>query len=316
VVLGYISPDWFNGGSMRLDKDAAQRGIKRALGDPLGVSPEKAAWGIHLVATSNMENALRIVSVERGRDPRRYAMLAFGGAGPLHAARLARSVGIPTVIVPYGAGVGSAMGLLQAAPRIDVTTTRVMRLDAQQSGRAIANLFQELEAQASHDAKRMSPAVKPQWSRYAQMRYAGQGFEIHVDLPPGPIDDDYGQKAIDAFKQAYLRRHKFVDPEGCVEAVDWTLVATVPSHGPGPALGRRQSSNHPRRGKRLAWFPETSGFTETAVVDRAALADGVGIAGPAIIEDPDCTAVVLPGDVARMSDNGHIIIEINGEVLQ
>ena len=106
------------------------RGIKRAIADPLGISTEEAAWGIHLVATSNMENALRIVSVERGRDPRRYAMVAFGGAGPLHAARLARAVGIPTVIVPYGAGVGSAIGLLQAEPRIDVTLTRVMRLDA------------------------------------------------------------------------------------------------------------------------------------------------------------------------------------------
>ena len=316
VVLGYISPDWFNGGSMHLDKEAAQRGIKRAIGDPLGVPTEKAAWGIHLVATSNMENALRLVSVERGRDPRRYAMVAFGGAGPLHAARLARSVGIPTVIVPDGAGVGAAMGLLQAEPRLDVTTTRVMRLDAQQSGREIASVYQELAAQASHDAKRMSPAAKPQWSRYAQMRYAGQGFEIHVDLPPGPIDDGYGQKAINAFKQAYLRRHKFVDAEGSVEAVDWTLVATVPSNGAGAALGRRQSAGKARRGKRLAWFPETGGYTETTVVDRAALAGGASIAGPAIIEDPDCTAVVLPGDVARMSDNGHIIIEINREALQ
>ena len=96
---------------------------------------QQAAWGIHLVATSNMENALRLVSVERGRDPRRYAMVAFGGAGPLHAARLARSIGIPTVIVPYGAGVGSAIGLLEAEPRIDVTTTRVMRLAADSSER-------------------------------------------------------------------------------------------------------------------------------------------------------------------------------------
>ena len=141
VVLGYISPDWFNGGTMRLDKEAAARGIKRAIADPLGVSTEEAAWGIHLVATSNMENALRIVSVERGRDPRSYAMVAFGGAGPLHAARLARAVGIPTVIVPYGAGVGSAIGLLQAEPRIDVTLTRVMHLDATQSGRAIAGVY-------------------------------------------------------------------------------------------------------------------------------------------------------------------------------
>ncbi len=96
---------------------------RRKIADPLGISTAEAAWGIHLVATSNMENALRIVSVERGRDPRRYAMVAFGGAGPLHAARLARAVGIPTVIVPSGAGVGSAIGLLEADPRIDVTTT-------------------------------------------------------------------------------------------------------------------------------------------------------------------------------------------------
>jgi N-methylhydantoinase A/oxoprolinase/acetone carboxylase beta subunit len=316
VVLGYISPDWFNGGAMRLDKGAAERGIKRAIADPLGVSTEEAAWGIHLVATSNMENALRIVSVERGRDPRRYAMVAFGGAGPLHAARLARSVGIPVVIVPHGAGVGSAMGLLQAEPRVDVTTTRVMRLDAERSGREIAAIYKELEAQASRDGRRMSPSARPLWSRYAQMRYAGQGFEIHVDLPPDPIDDGYGRKAIDAFKQAYMRRHKFLDPEGSVEAVDWTLVATIPSSGDGAALGRWQHPGKPRRGKRLAWFPEAGGNTQTTVADRTALADGAAIVGPAIIEDPDCTVIVLPGDVARMSGKGHIIIEINSEASQ
>src|SRR5262245_12061074 len=145
------------------------------------------------------------------------------------------------------------------------------------------------------------------------MRYAGQGFEIHVDLPPGPIDDGYGQKAIDAFKQAYLRRHRFLDPEGSVEAVDWTLVATIPANGGGAGLGWRQDAGEPRRGKRLAWFPEAGGYTETQVVNRSALAGGATIVGPAIIEDPDCTAVVLSGDAARMNDKGHIIIEINSE---
>jgi N-methylhydantoinase A len=310
VVLGYISPEWFNGGSMRLDKDAAHRGIKRVIADPLGISTEQAAWGIHIVATANMENALRIVSVERGRDPRRYTMMAFGGAGPLHAARLARAVGIPTVIVPYAAGVGSAVGLLEAEPRIDVTLTKVMQLDAKQSGRDIAGVYKELEARATRDAKRISQAGKPQWSRYAQMRYAGQGFEIHVNLPPGPIDDDYGQKAIDAFKQAYLRKHKFLDAQGLVEAVDWTLVATIPSRAAGPMLGRNRAVTQPRRGTRKAYFPEAGGYTDTAIADRNALAGGVGICGPAIVEDPDCTAVVLPGDVARVNHKGHIIIDI------
>jgi N-methylhydantoinase A len=240
-------------------------------------------------------------------------MVAFGGAGPLHAARMARSVGIPAVIVPSGAGVGSAMGLLQAEPRIDVTATRLVRLDAERSGREIRDIYEELEARASQDARRMSPGGEPHWSRYAQMRYAGQGFEVHVDLPAGQIDDGYGQRAIDAFKQAYLRRHNFLDPEGSVEAVDWTLVATIPSNGGAAALGARQNPGEPRLGKRLAWFPEVGGYMETSVVDRTALAGGARIAGPAIIEDPDCTAVVLPGDVARMSGKGHIVIEINSE---
>jgi N-methylhydantoinase A len=313
VVLGYISPEWFNGGSMRLDKAAAARGIKRAIADPLGVCTEDAAWGIHLLATSNMENALRIVSVELGRDPRRYTMVAFGGAGPLHAARLARSVGIPTIIVPYGAGVGSAMGLLQAEPRIDVTITRVMLLDTERSSREIAAVYKELEVQASRDVKRISREGKPQWSRYAQMRYCGQGFEIHVDLPPGPIDDGYGRKAINAFKQAYLRRHKFLDPEGAVEAVDWTLIAIIPSRGGDAILGHRRMPAEPRREMRPVWFAETGGYTDTTILNRAALAAGATTPGPAIIEDPDCTAVVLPGDVARLSDKGHIIIDINNE---
>jgi N-methylhydantoinase A/oxoprolinase/acetone carboxylase beta subunit len=314
VVLGYISPDWFNAGSMRLDAEAAASGIKLAIADPLGIPTAQAAWGVHLVATSNMENALRIVSVERGRDPRRYAMVAFGGAGPLHAARMARSVGIPTVIVPYGAGVGSAIGLLEAAPRIDVTTTRIMRVDAgSASSEAIAALYRTLEAQALSDVKRISARAEPQWSRYAQMRYAGQGFEIHVDLPAGPIDAGYAARAIEAFKEAYQRKHKFLDPEGTIEAVDWTLVATIPSGAGAAVLGRSQGAGRGvRAGTRQAWFPEAGGFTETRIIDRQALASGA-VTGPAIIEDPDCTAVILPGDTARLSPQGHIIIDILAE---
>src|SRR5262249_5613105 len=160
---------------------------------PLGLTAQQAAWGIHLVATSNMENALRLVSVERGRDPRRYALIAFGGAGPLHAARMARSIGIPTVIVPHGAGGGSAVGLLEAEPRFDVSATRVMRLAPDSSG-AIEDVYRGLDMQLRDVLERggqgeqgdqAHQAGHLRWSRYAQMRYAGQGFEIHVDLPDG-----------------------------------------------------------------------------------------------------------------------------------
>jgi N-methylhydantoinase A len=148
------------------------------------------------------------------------------------------------------------------------------------------------------------------------MRYSGQGFEIHVDLPPGPIEDHYAQLASEAFKQAYLRRHKFLDPEGSIEGVDWTLVATIPSRGVDPTRVRRQWPMTARRETRSAWFPETGGYTDTTIVDRTALVGGSSIVGPAIIEDPDCTTVVLPGDTAHLSANGHIIIEIRKEAAQ
>jgi N-methylhydantoinase A len=308
VVLGYISPDWFNAGTMRLDAEAAADGIARRIGEPLGISAQQAAWGIHLVATSNMENALRLVSVERGRDPRRYAMIAFGGAGPLHAARMARSIGIPTVIVPYGAGVGSAIGLLEAEPRFDVTTTRVLRL-APDSSHAIASIYRALEAQVRADMERGGQGGTLRWLRTAQMRYAGQGFEIHVDLPHGPIDEGYAGRAIEAFKEAYMRKHRFLDAEGSIEAVDWTLVAIAASDN-AEARHRKVEAGIGRTGTRRAWFPEGGGYVETSVLDRQALAGLGHITGPAIVEDPDSTAVILPGDVARISGAGHLIIDI------
>jgi N-methylhydantoinase A len=318
VVLGYISPDWFNAGAMRLDADAADDGIRRRIGEPLGISAQQAAWGIHLVATSNMENALRLVSVERGRDPRRYALIAFGGAGPLHAARMARSIGILTVIVPYGAGVGSAVGLLEAEPRFDVSATRVTRLASDSSSAIDAvyrALYRTLDMQLRTAMERGSQggqgdqARHQRWSRYAQMRYAGQGFEIHVDLPEGPIDESYASRAIEAFKQAYMRKHRFLDAEGTIEAVDWTLVATVSSEAAelGPA---KIGAGGTRAGTRKAWFPEAGGYVEARVLNRQALAALGQITGPAIIEDPDSTAIILPGDAARISRAGHLIIDI------
>jgi N-methylhydantoinase A len=244
-------------------------------------------------------------------------MVAFGGAGPLHAARLARAVGIPGVIVPYGAGVGSAIGLLEADPRIDVTITKVMRLDAEARGADIAALYRDLEARARDAARRIAPDGEPTWSRTAQMRYAGQGFEIHVELPPSAIDADYAARAVAAFNQAYLGKHKFLDPEGVVEVVDWTLVATIPSRNRKAALlgCAAGKSAEGCRSTRRAWFPEAGGFVDTQVVDRACLAAAGGIAGPAIVQDRDSTAVILPGDSAHISPRGHLIIDIAREAL-
>lgn len=316
VVLGYISPDWFNAGAMSLDSDAAHRGIADAIAEPLGVTPEEAAWGVHLIATGNMENALRLVSVERGRDPRKYAMVAFGGAGPLHAARLARNVGIPAVIVPAGAGVGSAIGLLQADPRLDITATSVLRFDAGDTAADLARIYAGLEERARNEIDRVSPGAEVVWRRYAQMRYAGQGFEIHVDLPGGPIDEGYPATVKTAFDQAYMQRNKFLDTDGTIEGVDWSLAASLTRHDASavrptaaPATHRGGADSMERT--RACWFPESGGFIATRIITRADLEHGDTITGPAIVEDPDCTVVVPPGDSIRRTPDGHLFIEIS-----
>jgi N-methylhydantoinase A len=258
-----------------------------------------------------MENALRLVSIERGRDPRHYAMVAFGGAGPLHAARMARSIGIPKVIVPNGAGIGSAIGLLDAEPRIDATVTRVMRLGPD-SANDIAAVYRMLEARVRDDLERHGQGGELRWSRSAQMRYVGQGFEVHVDLPQGPIDATYAERTMQAFNQTYRRKHRFLDAEGTIEVVDWTLVGTLASRSAPTNRGTRLERSVRRAGTRKAWFPEAAGYTDTTVLCRQALAECGRIEGPAIIEDPDSTTVILPRDVARISPTGSIIIDIAG----
>ena len=313
LVLGYLNPDYFNGGAIRLDRAAAEADIARTIGDPLGLATGEAAWGIHAVANSNMERAMRIMSLERGRDPRRYSLVAFGGAGPLHASRLARALSIPRVIVPHGAGVGSAIGLLRADPRIDVLQTRVLTLD-ESAAPAIAAIYAELEEQARADLSRLGMAGAPRWSRFAYMRYAGQGYEVRADLPDGDISGDYAARAMAMFHDAYERQYRYRDPDAAIEAVDWYLVASLPVRRDGAAnrfTGDAEGARPPAR--RNAYFPETGGYIEVAVIDRAAMAVEETVPGPALIEEADSTTVVLPGDRASVSPRGHLILEIEGK---
>lgn len=314
VTLGYINPGYFNGGAMALDLAAARAGITREVADPLGIDVGMAAWGIHAVANSNMETAMRVISVERGRDPRRYVLVAFGGAGPLHAARLARSLGIPKVVVPHGAGVGSAIGLLDADSRIDVSVTRILPLTGDADA-PIAAIFEELEARAWRELRRVREDAAPRWSRRAYLRHAGQGFEINVRLPDGPIGPGYGRACLERFFESYERSYGYRDSDAQVEGVDWQLEATL--GGPGEveaavsALARRTGTPRPVA-TRTCYFPEATGWIDCTVVDRDGLAPGERVQGPAIIEERESTTVVLPGDVAALSERGHLVITIGG----
>ncbi len=313
LVLGYLNPDYFNGGAMALDRGGAEDGIKRAIGDPLGLSLGEAAWGIHTVANSNMERAMRIVSLERGRDPRRYAMVAFGGAGPIHATRLARALSVPRVIVPHGAGIGSAFGLLQAEPRIDVSQTRVLTLKAGAVS-AIAEIYTELETQARADLARLGMAGIPRWSRFAYMRYAGQGYEVRTDLPGGAVDEMFIASAAEMFHTGYERLYRYRDADAAIEAVDWYLVASLPVSDRAESSGFEETDGAGRPpARRRAYFPESGGYTEIQVLDRTGLRVGERVEGPALIEETDSTTLVLPGDRAAISPRGHLVIDIGGE---
>ena len=312
LVLGYLDPEYFNDGAFTLDIAAARDAIQSKIAKPLDLSTEDAAWGIHLIATNNMEHAIRIVSVERGRDPRRYAMVAFGGAGPLHAARLARKIGVPQVIIPKNAGVGSAVGLLGADARLDASATRLIRLK-ETTGDTLRQLYKELEKRVRQDLDRMALPGEPIWSRFAYMRFSGQGFEIHVPLPAGPIDDAYPQSAEDAFRRAYATRHQFSDTQASVEAVDWYLVATIETAKGTPGVIAKSSDAGSSLRTRPAFFPDAGGWLETRILNRGDLVPGNPLEGPAIVADPDSTAVIPPGDIVEATKNGHLVIRIGTE---
>lgn len=310
LVLGYLNPDYFNGGAMQLSKGSGEA-IDRDVGIPLGLSREESAWGIHSIANANMERAMRIVSIERGRDPRRYVMVAFGGAGPLHAARLARALEVPQMIIPRGAGVGSALGLLVAKQKIDVALTRVLRLSGgcQQS---IADIFAEIESRAQVQTASMNAGGKVTIERSASMHHVGQGYEIRVVLPPGPIDGGYEDAVKNAFFIAYQKEYGYKDTQSVIEVTDWYVQATIATEKRGAEirLSTPKATGNPIVGERLAYFPEAGGMTPTKVVNRYALRPGQRISGPALVEERESTTVVLPGDTLFLTERGNLMIEI------
>ncbi len=309
LVLGYLDPNYFNGGAMKLDVEAAAKAVDDTIGNQLGLTTDEAAWGIHSVANANMERAMRIVSLERGRDPRKYAMVAFGGAGPLHACRLARALHVPRVIVPRAAGVGSAVGLLVADHKVDATVTRILALSAGAAA-TVGTVFSELEERARNQAASLQGKGDAEVKRSAWMRHVGQGYEIRVDLPDGRVDEAYIAAMREAFLAAYMREYGYIDRDAEIEVTDWYVAATIMASRRKIAA-RVESAGARRPNKeRPAYFPELGGKIPCQVVDRYAIKRGETITGPVLIEEREATTVVLPGDTASVSLAGHLVIEI------
>jgi N-methylhydantoinase A/oxoprolinase/acetone carboxylase beta subunit len=321
LLLGYLDPAFFLGGRMALDTEAADRALRAQVAEPLDLDLGRAAWGVHRVANAAMERALRIMSIERGRDPRRYALVAFGGAGPLHAARLARSLAIPAVLVPPGAGVGSALGLLAAPLRFDLTVTRPLALDSG-AGPVIVRELAELRTRLLAGA-RLAPDPPPAFSHALTMRYRGQGHELHVDIPTDLEQSTAARRASEAFAEAYRRAYGYLQEDAPVEIVDWSVTARVPAGlGPpaGPGKGApagppslpRPAPEAARKGERPVYFPESDGYAACSVWDRYLLVPGCCLGGPAIVEERESTTVIPPGDDVLVDAQGNLCITIGG----
>jgi N-methylhydantoinase A len=309
LVLGYLNPDYFLGGRMRLDVEGARRGIEAAIARPLGLSVPEAAWGIHQIVNTNMELATRVVSIERGYDPRRLAFAAFGGSGPVHGCRLARALGIPRVLLPAAAGVTSALGLLAAEVKFDVARSYVARL-ALLDPDHLGDMLREMIAAGTAVVRQAGVAGPVTVVRTADLRYAGQGYELTVPLPAGDVDERTARALRQAFDVVYARRYGYADPGADVELV--TVGASVIGAAPEVRLPDHRpaarDAAEARKPDRPAYFPELGGYVPCPVYDRARLPPGARVPGPAIVEEPDSTTVLPPGAVTEVDRWANLLV--------
>ena len=309
LVLGYLNPDYFAGGSLRLDVEAARRAITTRVAQPLGLTVEDAAWGIHAIVNTNMELATRVVSIERGRDPRDLTFIAFGGSGPVHGCRLAQALGVPRVILPAAAGVTAAIGLLAAEVKFDVARTWVRRLEALEPA-ALTTMYDDMAAQATAVVRDAAVATTVTLVRSVDARYVGQGYELTVPVPQGTLDAAALGRIRAAFDEIYAARYGYANPSEPVETVTWKLAAVGGAPRVALAKASAQARDGGLKGRRRAWFPETRGWTECAVYDRYALAPGSHVDGPAIVEERESTSVLPPGTSAAVDEYANLIVEI------
>ena len=300
LLLGYLAPDNFLGGAMRLDVAAAEAAIGARLAGPLGLSPVEAAWAVHETVNTAMAQAAAIHALEKARRIEGYTLVPIGGAGPVHAVEVARKLGIARLVVPAGAGVASAFGFLAApisfallrgmvAPlaTLDLDALRVTLAEMEAEGRALV-------AKAGADAAETRIRVA--------MRYAGQGYQVEAEVTA--LDRDTIRAA---FEAEYLRLYGRTEPGLPVECVGWRVTVS----GPTPRLDLA-SGAAPRgiavKGTRRAWFG--GAFVAAAVLDRAALKPGDVVPGPALIEERESTLVLPPGASARCDAALNLVVEV------
>jgi N-methylhydantoinase A len=313
-LLGYLNPSFFAGGTMAVDMDAVERAFT-PLSTATGLDRTALAWGIHDVVNENMASAARVHIAERGKDPRNYALLSTGGAGPVHAYYVAKKLGLRKLVAPRGAGVASALGLLIAPARVDrvATIAREMTLV---DWAALEATFAKLEREARQVLEDTQlPGRDAAIARLADIRYVGQASELVVPLPAGPYTIASRGALEAAFERSYIAAFTRTPPSTPVEIINVRISAELEVPGSAAAMRPTEGARgDPVKGRRPAWFPEANGYVSTTVYDRYALAPGQAFDGPAIIEERESTLIVGPGGRFAVADTGSIVVAIAGAI--
>jgi N-methylhydantoinase A len=307
LLLGRLDPAHFLGGEMALDQDRVTRVVEQGVAAALAMPVADTALGISRIVDETMAAATRMHLAEKGRDPRRYTLVAFGGAGPVHACNLARLLKMRRVVVPIGAGVASALGFLVAPPATDAVRSLVARLERLDWDR-INSLYAAMRAEC--EALLVEAGATPDaiiWQAVAEMRHVGQGFEIPVPLP-GLVLSAHDLPVIrTAFFTAYRERFARIMEDAPIEALTWRLSAAAAPQD--ISLARAATGASATRGTRRL-RTETHGEVAAQVLDRYALAPGARIQGPALVEERESTTIIPPGAVALVDDMLNLVIEL------
>ena len=310
VTIGLIDPAYFLGGRVQLDAGAAREAINDQIADPVGMTVTEAALGIVRVAEATMVGAMRIVSTQRGYDPRDYAMIAYGGAGPVSAVELARELGVGTVLVPRFPGAFCAFGGLCADIRFDFVRSYLRRMEELDLA-TLTTLSGELVVEGQAAMSRIGVAAPPIMQFTADVRYSGQNFEVNVPFPSGEVTEATIEGVVENFHAEHLRLFGHHKEDEALEFVSLRLAVIATTTKPEFTPPRPEGSSDPKG--RRALFSSSGQIVEAPVFDRSGLGVGWTRSGALIIEEPDSTVVVRgTDDSTAIDDLGNIVINVAG----
>jgi N-methylhydantoinase A len=308
VALGMIDPDAFAGGTIKLDAELSKQALLRDIGEPLGLSAETAAYAVHEVVCENMASAARVHAVERGAVVGQHTLIAFGGAAPLHAARVAEKIGVSRVIVPSNAGVGSAVGFLAAPIAYELVRSRHVRLDDFDVG-AVSDLLQEMATEARALVVTGAAGAPVRERRAAFMRYVGQGHEIAIELPNRPLIKDDLPGLRQSFETGYAALFERPIPGAAIEVLSWSVLATTDARRPQTITDVARMPAGKAAGSRKFFDGRAGKVIEIPLYRRDEMAPGATIAGPAVIAEDETSTFVSNSFNAHIDGAGSIVME-------